>query len=179
MNGKIYVFGCEITGMYKIGRSADPEVRIRSVSSNSGMELHFVYVTDACSNSGIVESEAHKICNHRAKGEWFRCSELEAVNAVKGSFNLHSIPPVNCVDDDSGIKRATWWLAWCGKEKSNPLELILSACERFCDDEFTDEVIDLANCALRHVTGIFDISFKCRDDAVVFVKAALGGKDDA
>ena len=174
MNASIYVIGCEISGMYKIGRSANVEQRLNQIISHSGLSCSIEYVSDPCSNSGLVEKEAHKLCVSRAKGEWFNCELDLAIKSVKDAFNKFAKNPINdTLCDKSKIDRFAWLMAWSSISSSRPCDVLVYACTEFNDDNFIDEVLYLCNHCLYSLIGNKDKSFESRNDVISFLYGYL------
>jgi hypothetical protein len=63
---RTYVLRCRETGRFKIGRSTQPDQRIRTLRLVSPTELDFVGFLDA------DETDVHRaLAEHRLHGEWF------------------------------------------------------------------------------------------------------------
>lgn len=76
-------------GTVKVGCSAMPEERAKTIEAQSGKKIIRRYVTDKCSNHFEVESIAHKtLSKYRLMGEWFSCDFEVAVNAVCEAFTV-------------------------------------------------------------------------------------------
>jgi len=70
--GFVYLVGNREHGWFKIGKSADPTFRIRSISINCPVELEVISLTEAAHYS---ELEAFLHARFKAKhlrGEWFQ-----------------------------------------------------------------------------------------------------------
>lgn len=174
MNASIYVIGCEISGMYKIGRSANVEQRLNQIISHSGLSCSIEYLSDPCSNSRLVEKEAHKLCVSRAKGEWFNCELDVAIKSVKDAFNKFSENPINdTLCDKVKMKRLAWSMVWSSISNSRPCDVLVVACTDFNDDDFIDEVLDLCNHCLYSLIGNKDKRFESRNDVISFLYGYL------
>ena len=59
-------------GQVKIGRSADPDRRIRVIETQGCIDAKNVWISPVCTNTSIIEGSLHKIFDSsRIKGEWF------------------------------------------------------------------------------------------------------------
>lgn len=75
-------------GLCKIGVSRDPETRLAQLQIGCPYELHIAYVCILQDQAHEVECLAHKLLERRAVGgEWFQCSEREAIDAVNESVS--------------------------------------------------------------------------------------------
>lgn len=75
-------------GLCKIGVSRDPEARLSQLQIGCPYELHIAYVCTLQDQAHDVESFAHMLLGKRAVGgEWFQCSEREAIDAVDKSVS--------------------------------------------------------------------------------------------
>lgn len=84
--GYVYVLQSQ-DGTVKVGCSAMPEGRAKTIEAQSGKKIIKKYVTDKCSNHFEVESVAHKtLSKYRLMGEWFGCDFEVAVSAVCEAF---------------------------------------------------------------------------------------------
>ncbi len=67
ITNKTYIVRHPVSGLLKIGRSRNPEQRIRTLSTQSGAILKTLLIVEA-----DIERELHgKFCDFRAHGEWF------------------------------------------------------------------------------------------------------------
>jgi hypothetical protein len=67
----------------KIGRSINPENRVRGISTQGGMKLVDTCFV-SCENAHVVEAAAHRhFSEQRGIGEWFSVAFDEAVTVVK------------------------------------------------------------------------------------------------
>lgn len=90
MSKKVYVVSCE-SGV-KIGVSATPDQRVKTLSTESPECLKLEYQTDFCVNAESVEAVCHIELSHREiKREWFDVSPLVAIEVVKNVFASVSI----------------------------------------------------------------------------------------
>ena len=82
--GVVYVMG-DSSGLFKIGKSINLKSRLRNlITGNPTIKL--IYNTSEIGNPAKVEMSAHKYLSEKnIIGEWFECSEEEAINAVKKS----------------------------------------------------------------------------------------------
>lgn len=96
------------SGLYKIGRSKDPEARVKSVAMPG--EIVHLHLKIRTSSPNWLESYLHKAFAHKsAGGEWF---SLEAEDLVL----LESVSHVESEEDLPGhINALAWknrWFAW-------------------------------------------------------------------
>lgn len=80
--GKVYLLRGKVTGLYKIGRSRDPEVRVRRLSYvlSEPVELIHTITTD---DANVLERLLHTtFAAQRIHHEWFRLRRRQ-VNAIK------------------------------------------------------------------------------------------------
>lgn len=160
--------------MYKIGRSANVEQRLNQIISHSGLSCSVEYVSNPCSNSAIVEKEAHSICVDRAKGEWFNCELDLAIKSVKDAYDKFAENPIkDNLCDENKIKRFAWSMVFSSASKTKPCEVLIDACNTFDDDNFIDEVISVCNDCLYSLTGSKDKSFESRNDVISFLYGYL------
>lgn len=81
----IYVIATN-DGLCKIGVSRNPEARLASLQTGCPYHLHIVYVCVVKDQAYEVEGLAHTLLRGRKiGGEWFECSEGEAIEAVNKS----------------------------------------------------------------------------------------------
>lgn len=70
-------------GVVKIGRSAEPERRIRQLATASGAVLRLRHTTPIREDASLVEALAHQALTHKRRaGEWFEVTSEEAVAAI-------------------------------------------------------------------------------------------------
>jgi hypothetical protein len=63
------------TGLYKIGRSADANLRIKGLQTSNGRELELLYAVD-CVHGPKVEAILHRRhATKKSKGEWFALTQ--------------------------------------------------------------------------------------------------------
>lgn len=85
--GHVYIVDNGL-GMVKIGRTINPERRIRAIETQTGIELKNTYVSPKCSNYESLEITAHKeFAKYRVKGEWFKV-EFPKVKEFLSSCNF-------------------------------------------------------------------------------------------
>lgn len=78
----VYVIATD-DGLCKIGVSCDPEARLKQLQTGCPYKLHIAYVCILASQAYEVETSAHDILSQQAVGgEWFKCSENQAIDAV-------------------------------------------------------------------------------------------------
>ena len=74
----LYIISNEGEGVCKIGRSKDPERRVKSLTTGSHSELKLVYWFK---NQGGSEKQMHSLLSdYKIKGEWFDDCILSIVN---------------------------------------------------------------------------------------------------
>ena len=106
--GYIYV----IAGgdLLKIGRSWAPGGRVREMQTGSPVELRLVHEVPVPGKTAPkVERRAHRILqDFHVRGEWYRCTDIEAVAAITDAVSAFSIKRVtkDQVDDMLGRQRA-------------------------------------------------------------------------
>lgn len=82
----LYVIRSE-SGLVKLGRSVDPEKRLKVVSRSSGFLAHLHHVTPIREDASFVEAAAHKVLeSKRRTGEWFDVTAEEAVAAIASAI---------------------------------------------------------------------------------------------
>lgn len=73
-------------GLCKIGVSCNPEGRLAQLQTGCPHHLHIAYVCVVKDQAYEVEGFAHMLLGRQAiGGEWFKCSENEAIEAVNRS----------------------------------------------------------------------------------------------
>lgn len=81
----VYVIATD-DGLCKIGVSRNPEGRLVQLQAGCPEKLHIVYVCILADQARNVEGFAHRLLKKQAVGgEWFNCSEDEAMQAVNKS----------------------------------------------------------------------------------------------
>lgn len=90
MDMHVYVMADDLTGHHKVGSS---RVRMNAISALIERPLRLVYQTEPSPYGRKIERDAllalKRLC---VKGEWFDCSEKEAVLAVRQAFCPRSTP---------------------------------------------------------------------------------------
>ena len=76
----------------KFGYSVDPQRRLRSLQTGSSSQLQLVHCIAVLEDQGrVLERTFHReYAYRRVRGEWFRCSEQEAV-AWLTWFEIHYV----------------------------------------------------------------------------------------
>lgn len=86
-NQSIYVMETE-SGLVKIGVSCNPEVRTKSIATQSGFKITKEFHTKKCSNALDLEKQLHAFFEeYRVFGEWFKVDFGTVVNKVKLLFD--------------------------------------------------------------------------------------------
>ena len=79
---RVYVIQSE-TGAVKIGRSEDPDGRLRAIQAAHPAALKLCHSSAVREDCSLVESTAHRLlANKRKIGEWFDVSVDDAIAAV-------------------------------------------------------------------------------------------------
>lgn len=89
IGGYVYILRGE-RGAYKIGRTKDPENRLKTFSVKLSFEVEYVHVIP-CEDERLVEAYFHEVCNPiRINGEWFALEErhVRALKSIKQMSNL-------------------------------------------------------------------------------------------
>lgn len=80
---KAHVYILEGDGRIKLGMSGDPEKRMYSIQLNTVDNLKLVFKTEATEDYLLIERIAHKkLKKFKVKGEWYKVSVQDAINAV-------------------------------------------------------------------------------------------------
>ena len=96
MKDHLYFIQAHKTGMIKIGRSKDPNKRLKSLQTGSGDKLKLIAVFEG---QGHREFELHdRLASYRKQGEWF---DYECVGSIPLPF--YEKIPFGAFDD--------WWKA--------------------------------------------------------------------
>ncbi len=88
----LYVIAASPEGPCKLGRSNDPERRLRQLQTGHSEYLRLYYreAVDA-SEVSAMERAVHKvIAFKRMKGEWFRITVEDAIAEIKHAIMFHS-----------------------------------------------------------------------------------------
>lgn len=81
----VYVIATD-DGLCKIGVSRNPEGRLAQLQTGCPQKLHIAYVCILADRAYEVEEFAHIALGKKAMGgEWFKCTEQEAIEAVNRS----------------------------------------------------------------------------------------------
>lgn len=81
----VYVIATD-DGLCKIGVSRNPEGRLAQLQTGCPQKLHIAYVCILADRAYEVEEFAHIALGKKAAGgEWFKCTEQEAIEAVNRS----------------------------------------------------------------------------------------------
>lgn len=86
---KLYLMKNEL-GLYKIGISKHPDVRVSQIKNTSGFDVELLQVYEPLNcDAHYLEQELHKFfSNFRQKGEWFLFEDTEIEEFNKQIFNL-------------------------------------------------------------------------------------------
>jgi len=88
--GFLYVIGDG--NRVKIGKSKNPEKRVKSIINTSGIKNPKIFISNECSSHSKKELECHnRYSKHAIKGEWFLVyfdDAVSAVNKIAGTENL-------------------------------------------------------------------------------------------
>jgi len=85
--GHVYIID-NGTGKVKIGKTANPSSRIKTIETQSGIPISQVYVSPMCFNYQKLEVKTHKEFNQfRAIGEWFK-ADFDTVKDFVSSLNF-------------------------------------------------------------------------------------------
>jgi hypothetical protein len=77
----VYVFKSD-HGLVKIGKSGNPEKRLKYVQCASGLALNLAHVREL-KNAAAVEHAAHVLLRDKRRcGEWFDVSIEDAIKAI-------------------------------------------------------------------------------------------------
>ena len=106
----MHVYAIEANGQTKIGRSMNPEQRVRGIVTQGGFSAVQQWISGPLSDAAFVESKAHKLlADRRLVGEWFSCALHEAVEAITNAAASEPSPKENkalgCLDPDSFAAR--------------------------------------------------------------------------
>lgn len=78
------LYAIESGGRIKLGKSVDPDARIRSLQTGSPFDLRVVCI--ASGGEGLSENVLHKcFAEERARGEWFDASEDDILTVMQSS----------------------------------------------------------------------------------------------
>lgn len=81
--GCVYII--ESDNCIKIGRTKNPNVRIKAIQSTSGRIFKRIALTEPCNNYCKIECDMHsRFKTKRLKGEWFDISFDDAKSALDG-----------------------------------------------------------------------------------------------
>jgi len=86
--GYIYLAHCD-TGHYKIGRSKEPADRIRSLNTQTPVEITLIHTFEA-DDMFVAEEKLHRrYINKRMNGEWFELdqTDVETINGINAYRN--------------------------------------------------------------------------------------------
>lgn len=76
-------------GCVKVGRSANPQRRLKEISAASGTHVSLEFATEPMEVANFVEREAHRLLqNKRSHGEWFNVTVDEARAAIESAIKL-------------------------------------------------------------------------------------------
>lgn len=88
----MYLYCISDGSLCKFGYSVDPQRRLRSLQTGSSSQLQLVHCIAVLEDQGrVLERTFHReYAYRRVRGEWFRCSEQEAV-AWLTWFEIHYV----------------------------------------------------------------------------------------
>lgn len=82
-NGYVYIIK-KGHRFIKVGRSVDPDARIRQIETQGGFIAADFFISQLCSNYCKIETDMHKVlARHRKIGKWFEFSFGKAVEILK------------------------------------------------------------------------------------------------
>jgi len=91
----LYLIQSDKTGMIKIGRSKNPQRRLKTLQTGNPNQLRLIYVYEG---KGYLESSVHEELDRwRRKGEWF---DYQCVGSIP--LYLYDELPFGVLDD--------WWV---------------------------------------------------------------------
>ena len=83
---RLYVIG-SADGLVKVGRSADPETRLKAIAAANGVVVYLHHVSPERDDASYVEAAAHRpLSEKRRAGEWFDVSPQEAASAIAAAI---------------------------------------------------------------------------------------------
>jgi predicted GIY-YIG superfamily endonuclease len=98
----IYIIASNANGPVKIGRSADPQKRLKQLQTGHALPLTIHYQQEISGDEvNLMERAVHKMIRHkRLKGEWFAISVEEAIAEVKHAVILYedNLRPITAKD---------------------------------------------------------------------------------
>lgn len=68
-----------VFGLVKVGRSTDPESRRKAIEAASGVRTELIYYIEG---RHLELSTQIKLKQYRKEGEWFKCTEKQAIDAL-------------------------------------------------------------------------------------------------
>lgn len=81
---KVYVMRTANDGQVKIGRSRNPEARLRAINTSTPTRARLVLVTEPTFDAAEIEKRLHRVLyKDRANGEWFRCHMSKVLWAIE------------------------------------------------------------------------------------------------
>lgn len=85
---RLYVFKNELRGIVKIGIANDVDRRKREIENTCGFRITTCFVSPFYSKAHKIENKVHRnLKKHRQVGEWFSCSEAQAIENIKNEMN--------------------------------------------------------------------------------------------
>jgi hypothetical protein len=80
--GYVYIIASD-SGLFKIGKSKDPDQRLKGIATSSAHNLTLLH-TIYCDDMGIAEAELHhRYRNCRQSGEWFKLTDKDVSRIMK------------------------------------------------------------------------------------------------
>ena len=81
----LYVIASD-NGLIKLGRSQEPDSRLRSLQTATGNMLRLCHTTELRDDCAAIENAAHRLlADKRKAGEWFDVGVDEAIDAVRAA----------------------------------------------------------------------------------------------
>ena len=85
MPSKVYVM--QGSGCVKVGRSANPIQRAKTISATYPGGVTLRYETSILKNGSYVEALAHQnLARHKISREWFSCGVEDAIQAIEAAL---------------------------------------------------------------------------------------------
>lgn len=137
---RLYVLGAA-DGLMKVGRSAQPETRLKTIATANGVAVHLHHVSPERDDSSYVEAAAHRLlANKRRAGEWFDVTPTEAVAAIEAA--IREVETIKAARRCKGCAPLPWgqFYSISDGQKKTPLALkfdtdLLKRLDRFVADQ--------------------------------------------
>ena len=132
-NGFVYAIESR-DGLVKIGRSKNPNRRVRSIQTISGNSSSAFNIFGEFQNCHLVESDLHeKFRLSNVDGEWFRVSIDEVADAVRviNPKMANDSQYLSGKDSDSDIKAFATWSAYSSFMIRNPVICVIKFYHEF------------------------------------------------